>query len=165
MVDKYTWVDVGSSYVPSELCSAILYAQLELLEPIARRRREIYNFYYEHLLQLEGPGFRLPVIPKDCKSNYHMFYILLPNDETRNNLMAHLKDHGITAPFHYVPLHTSPVGSRYGYCPGDLPVTENLSGRLLRLPFYCEISETEQSEVVAQITRFVTRAAPRRIAA
>jgi dTDP-4-amino-4,6-dideoxygalactose transaminase len=165
MVDKYTWVDVGSSYVPSELCCAFLYAQLEHLESIANRRREIYDFYYQYLLPLEGPAFRLPAIPKDCESNYHMFYILLPDNETRDGLMAHLKDHGITAPFHYVPLHTSPVGSSFGYRPGDLPVTENLSGRLLRLPFYCDISATGQSEVVAHIARVVTKAAPRRFAA
>jgi dTDP-4-amino-4,6-dideoxygalactose transaminase len=166
MVDKYTWVDVGSSYVPSEISCAFLYAQLELLEPIARRRGEIYEFYRHHLAPLEASGFlRLPVIPAGCQSNYHMFYVLLRDLEARDALIAHLKRHEIQAVFHYVPLHTSPVGAKYGYRAGDLPLTEDLSSRLVRLPFYNAISEVEQMEVVTRIKEFAACAHGRRAAA
>jgi dTDP-4-amino-4,6-dideoxygalactose transaminase len=166
MVDKYTWVDVGSSYVPSEIACAFLYAQLERLELIARRRRAIYDFYRDHLAPLEDSGtLQLPVIPEGCDSNYHMFFVVLPDARARDGLIAHLKQHDIAAAFHYVPLHTSPVGSRFGYRAGDLPVTEDLSGRLVRLPFYCEMSEAEQLEVVARINEFVAKMASRRAAA
>jgi dTDP-4-amino-4,6-dideoxygalactose transaminase len=156
MVDKYTWVEVGSSYVPNEIASAFLYAQLELLDLIAQRRRGIYNFYRDHLVPLQERGLlQLPQIPDDCESNYHMFFIVLPDADTRDALIAHLKEHDIVAAFHYVPLHTSPVGSRFGYRAGDLPVTEDLSGRLVRLPFYYDISEIEQMEVVSRIEDFM----------
>lgn len=166
MVDKYTWVDVGSSYVPSELSCAFLYAQLELLEVIAKRRGEIYGFYQHHLAPLEQRGLlQLPRIPAGCDSNYHMFFVLMPDMPTRDALIEYLKQDGIVAPFHYVPLHTAPVGVTYGYREGDLPVTENLSGRLLRLPFFYEISETEQMEVVSRIHQFAAISFGRRAAA
>jgi dTDP-4-amino-4,6-dideoxygalactose transaminase len=166
MVDKYTWVDVGSSYVPSELSCAFLYAQLEQLELIAERRRAIYNFYYDHLRPFEERGdLQLPKIPTGCESNYHLFFVVLPDTASRDALIAHLKEHGVGAVFHYVPLHTSPVGSTFGYRAGDLPVTEDLSGRLVRLPFYFDISESEQSDVVSHITRFVAPNAWQRSAA
>jgi dTDP-4-amino-4,6-dideoxygalactose transaminase len=166
MVDKYTWVDVGSSYIPSEISCAFLYAQLEQLEQIAGRRRDIYNLYRDQLEPLEERGWlQLPTIPAGCTSNYHMFFILLPNTEMRDALIAHLKDHGIAAVFHYVPLHDSTVGLRFGYRVGDLPVTEDLSGRLVRLPFYYDISETEQMEVVSQIKAFAAKTSGRRAAA
>lgn len=166
MVDKYTWVDVGSSYVPSEVSSAFLYAQLELLESIARRRRGIYHFYRDHLAPLEERGLlQLPKIPDGCESNFHMFFVVLPDSDARDALIEHLKQHDIVAPFHYVPLHTSPVGSKLGYRAGDLPVTEDLSGRLVRLPFYCEISEIEQMEVVSRIMDFTAMRFGRRAAA
>ena len=166
MVDKYTWVDVGSSYVPNELSCAFLYAQLELLDSIADRRRNIYDFYHHHLAPLEERGLlQLPTIPEGCGSNYHMFFVLLPDTDKRDALITSLKDQGILAPFHYVPLHTSPVGSRFGYRVGDLPVTENLSGRLVRLPFYYEISEVEQIEVVSRIADFTATMFGRRAAA
>src|SRR5690242_7704971 len=124
MVDKYTWVDVGSSYVPSEMVCAYLYAQLENLEPISQRRRDVYNLYRRHLLPLEQQGYvTLPTIPEGCASNYHMFYLLLSDVDARDGLIAYLKQQGITAVFHYVPLHTSPVGTRLGYRAGDLPLT------------------------------------------
>ena len=148
-VDKYTWVDVGSSYVPSEICSAFLFGQLEMLEPIARRRREIYDLYLHHLRPLEDEGLlRMPRIPEGCSANDHMFYVLLPDAETRDGLLAHLNSRGIHAVFHYVPLHSSPMGRKFGCKEGDLPVTEELSARLARLPFYYEIDEQGQIEVV-----------------
>jgi dTDP-4-amino-4,6-dideoxygalactose transaminase len=166
MVDKYTWVDVGSSYVPSELVCAFLYAQLELLEPIALRRRAIFESYQQQLAPLEARGWlQLPRIPAGCTSNYHMFYLLLPDAPTRDALLAHLKEHGIGAVFHYVPLHTAPVGLSFGYRQGDLPVTEAASSRLVRLPFYYDITDAEQAEVVGRIEDFLTAARGRRAAA
>jgi dTDP-4-amino-4,6-dideoxygalactose transaminase len=166
LVDKYTWVDVGSSYIPSEISCAFLYAQLELLESIADRRRTIYDFYRRHLAPLEERGLlMLPKIPGGCQTNYHMFFIVLPSAETRDGLIAHLKEHGIGAAFHYVPLHTSPVGSSLGYRAGDLPITEDFSARLVRLPFYYSISETQQMEVVLRINDFMAGLFSRRAAA
>jgi dTDP-4-amino-4,6-dideoxygalactose transaminase len=166
MVDKYTWVDVGSSYVPSEISCAFLYAQLESLEAIGRRRREIYDFYRHHLTPLEQHGLlRLPAIPECCEGNDHMFYVILNDADVRDGLIAHLKEQGIAAVFHYVPLHTAPVGSRFGYRAGDLPVTEDLAARLVRLPFYCELAETEQMEIVSRIKEFAAQGIVRRAAA
>jgi dTDP-4-amino-4,6-dideoxygalactose transaminase len=157
-VDKYTWVDVGSSYVPSEICSAFLFAQLELLDVIRERRLALFEYYQNGLAALEDDGLlRLPRRPDECRSNFHLFYVLLPDEATRNGLMAHLKEQGILAVFHYVPLHTSPVGRSFGYGDGDLPVTESHSARLLRLPMYNDLTEAEQARVVAQITRYLRR--------
>jgi dTDP-4-amino-4,6-dideoxygalactose transaminase len=156
LVDKYTWVDVGSSYVPSEISCAFLYAQLELAEEITQRRRNIYNAYADGLAALEAEKLlRMPRVPADCVSNCHMFYILLGDMPTRDALLAHLASLGINAVFHYVPLHNSPMGLSFGSKDGDLPVTEALSGQLLRLPFYYEISEEEQGRVIQAITSFL----------
>jgi dTDP-4-amino-4,6-dideoxygalactose transaminase len=152
-VDKYTWVDIGSSHVPSEIVCAFLYAQLELMDEITKRRRRIYEFYENHLRPLERHSLlRLPRVPADCRSNYHSFYILLPNEQTRDAVMKHLRDSGILAVFHYVPLHTSPMGQTYGYRRGMLPLTEDFSARLLRLPFYHEITEEEQLSVIEAVS-------------
>ncbi|MFP5264266.1 MAG: dTDP-4-amino-4,6-dideoxygalactose transaminase [Blastocatellia bacterium] len=157
-VDKYTWVDVGSSYLPSEIACAFLYAQLEAMDEITERRRQVYEFYRERLSPLEERGLaRLPVVPRECKINYHLFYILLADAGTRDGLMAYLKENGIQAVFHYVPLHTSPMGKSFGYEEGDLPLTEDLSARLLRLPFYYDITEEEQLRVVGRVTEFLER--------
>ena len=155
-VDKYTWVDVGSSYVPSEICSAFLYAQLEMLDAISARRRKIYDSYLFQLRPLEGEGLlRLPQVPRHCESNYHLFYVLLPDRRARDGLMAHLNQNGVHAVFHYVPLHASPMGQSYGYHDGDLPVTEDLSGRLLRLPLFYDITAGEQERVVGLVRGFL----------
>ena len=155
-VDKYTWVDIGSSYVPSEICSAFLYGQLELMDSISARRRQAYEFYDRELAPLETAGLlRRAQIPGDCTSNSHLFWIVLNDTATRDALMAHLKAHGILAVFHYVPLHSSPMGKRYGYRGDELPVTNDLSSRLLRLPLFYEILEEEQREVVRQVTDFL----------
>lgn len=152
-VDKYTWVDVGSSYVPSEIVSAFLFGQLEMLDDITQRRRRIYEFYRERLQPLEAEGLlTLPAVPGHCQPNYHMFFVLLPDGETRHALMQHLRNNGINAVFHYVPLHSSPMGRRYGYDSGTLPVTDDVSERLLRLPFYYEMTEAEQTLVVQHIS-------------
>lgn len=158
LVDKYTWVDVGSSHVPSEISCAFLYAQLEMLDAIAETRRRIYQFYRTSLKPLEAEGvLRLPRIPEDCQSNFHMFYIVLPDQATRDGLLKHLRHNGIDAVFHYVALHSSPMGQKFGFREGDLPVTEALSGRLLRLPFFHDITEGEQERVVEHIAAFLRR--------
>jgi len=155
-IDKYTWVDIGSSYLPSELVAAFLYAQLEESETITRKRLSIYEHYARGLAPLEQDGLvRLPVIPHECSANGHMFYLLLPDGDTRNALMDHLVSRKIHAVFHYIPLHTSPMGQKFGYKNGDLPATESLSERLLRLPCYYELEEHEQDRVIEEITRFL----------
>lgn len=155
-VDKYTWVDIGSSWVPSDLLAAFLYGQLEHMEEINQKRKSIYEHYYERLKPLSEKGLvTLPVIPDHCESNYHMFYILLENEDTRNGLIEHLKSKAIHAVFHYVPLHSSPMGQMQGYKKGMLPVTEEISRRLLRLPFYFELGETEIDEVVDQVKTYL----------
>lgn len=155
-VDKYTWTDIGGSYVPSEICCAFLYGQLELFDEISARRRAIYREYRQRLKPLEAEGLlRLPQIPEDCTSNYHMFYLLLRDRQTRDQLLEYLRERGIHPVFHYIPLHTSPMGARFGYLPGQLPITEQISGRLLRLPFYHEISEADQLEIVDKISVFL----------
>jgi dTDP-4-amino-4,6-dideoxygalactose transaminase len=166
MVDKYTWVDVGSSYIPSEISSAFLYGQLELLQTIAERRRDIYEFYQTHLRELETAGLvRLPRVNADCGTNHHMFYMLLPNLEARAGLIEHLRNQGIMSVFHYVPLHTAPVGLSFGYHEGDLPVTEELSERLVRLPFYYDLTEQDQLAVVTNIKKYIWQAVGGRKAA
>ena len=150
-VDKYTWVDIGSSYVPSEICSAFLFAQLEEMDKISMRRQEIFESYLRLLTPLEREGFvRLPRIPSDCQTNYHLFYTLLPSAEQRDFLLARLQELEIRAVFHYVPLHSSPMGSSLR-ATGRLPVTEEMSGRLLRLPFFHEITMSDQMRVAETI--------------
>jgi dTDP-4-amino-4,6-dideoxygalactose transaminase len=157
-VDKYTWVDVGSSYLPSEIVCAFLYAQLEVMDAISERRRKIYEFYYASLGPLADERLlQLPVTPACCSSSFHLFHILLPNAPTRDGLLAHLKGNGIRATFHYVPLHSSPMGRKFGYKEGDLPLTEGLSARLLRLPFFNDITESEQGRVVDEIAAFLKK--------
>ena len=147
-VDKYTWVDVGSSYVPSEICSAFLYAQLEEMDRISERRREIYQRYRRALKPLEAEGLlRLPVIPEDCESNFHLFYVLMPTAVQRDLVLERMRSRQIRAVFHYVPLHNSPMGRELV---GDLTlaVTEDLSARLIRLPFFHDLQQDEQQKVV-----------------
>jgi dTDP-4-amino-4,6-dideoxygalactose transaminase len=153
-VDKYTWVDVGSSYVPSEICSAFLYAQLEMSEHITQRRRELHQYYEDRLAPLSDEGLlRLPVCPPSCATNYHIFYLLLPTEAVRNELLDDLRRNGIMAVFHYVPLHDSPVGRTFGYRPGDLPVTEDVSRRLVRLPLYYTMTQADQARVADRLER------------
>jgi dTDP-4-amino-4,6-dideoxygalactose transaminase len=154
-VDKYTWVDIGSSYLPSDILAAFLYAQLENMEKINVRRKELHDFYSRELIPLVNDGkLRLPYLANECQSNYHLFYIILEDENIRNALMDHLKSKGILAVFHYIPLHLSPVGRSMGYTRGLLPVTESMSGRLLRLPFYYELKPDEQEKIVKAIKGF-----------
>lgn len=154
-VDEYTWVDVGSSYVPSDLLAAFLYGQLEHLNEINQRREFIYNSYYNALKPLADDGLiELPVIPAHCESNYLMFYILLKDVQQRTDLIIHLKQQNIHAVFHYVPLHSSPMSEQLGYEQGMLPITEDISERLLRLPFYYELSEADIELITKEIFNF-----------
>ncbi|UCH58626.1 MAG: dTDP-4-amino-4,6-dideoxygalactose transaminase [Anaerolineales bacterium] len=154
-VDKYTWVDQGSSYLPSDILAAFLYAQLEAIDEIQFKRQQIWDRYYENLNKWAGENnVRLPIVPADCEQSFHMFYILLPSLEDRQNLIEHLKARQILSVFHYLPLHLSDMGKRYGGKQGDCPVTEDVSDRLLRLPFYNDLSEAEQEEVVDAICEF-----------
>jgi dTDP-4-amino-4,6-dideoxygalactose transaminase len=158
-VDKYTWVDVGSSYLPSEISCAFLLAQLEAMDLITARRRSIYNFYRSNLGPLEERGLlRLPCVPEGCESNFHVFYILLNDAITRDELIDYLRHKGIQAVFHYVPLHSSPMAERLGCRTGGvLPITEDLSARLLRLPFFPDLTNEEQMLIVDHIDDFLER--------
>ena len=155
-IDKYTWVDIGSSYLLSDILAAFLYAQLEGLEEIKKKRKKIFDFYYENLKKLEEAGkLRLPIIPSNCETNYHMFYVLLPSEEKRNSLMEKLRNAGIQAVFHYIPLHTSPMGAKFGYREGDLPLTERISGRILRLPLYPYIGKEKQEFIIKILKKYL----------
>ena len=152
VVDKYTWHKVGSSYLPSDILAAMLYGQLERSDEIMKKRMNIWNKYNESFKLLEKKGKLIrPYIPNYAKHNAHMYYIILPNEETRNTLMENLKERGISAVFHYIPLHTSPMGIKLGYKKGDLPVTEEYAGRLLRLPLYADMTEDETEYVCKTI--------------
>ena len=155
-VDKYTWVDVGSSYLLSDLLAAILYAQMEARESIQQSRRRIWEYYYHHLKDLAPRHqVRLPIVPEHCEQSYHLFYLLMPSLESRQALIGHLKRHGILSVFHYLPLHSSEMGRRFGGRRGDCPVTERVSDQLVRLPFYNDLSEAEQARVVSAIREFL----------
>jgi dTDP-4-amino-4,6-dideoxygalactose transaminase len=151
-VDKYTWVDVGSSYLPSELLAAFLYAQLEAREIIQAKRKRIWEYYSENLKDWAGErGIRLPFVPPDCEQPYHMFYLLLPSLEKRQALISYLNALDISSVFHYLPLHLSDMGRQFGGKDGDCPVTEDVSDRLVRLPFYTGLLEDKQARVVQAI--------------
>jgi dTDP-4-amino-4,6-dideoxygalactose transaminase len=148
-VDKYTWVDLGSSYVPSDLGAAFLAAQLEEREAIQAARLRVWRRYEEGLADWAGRvGARLPVVPDDCEHSAHMFYVLLPSLEERTALIERLRARGILAVFHYLPLHLSEMGRSHGGRHGQCPVTEDVSDRLVRLPFFTSLKEAEQDEVL-----------------
>ena len=154
-VDKYTWVDVGSSYLPSDLLAAFLCAQLEHMDEILERRKKLFWGYHDALMPLQELGFiRLPTIPAGRFPNYHMFYIILADKNKRPELIQHLHRAGILAVFHYIPLHTAPVGRRLDIPVGTLPVTENLSERLLRLPMYYELTLDQVQTVASEVFAF-----------
>ena len=148
-VDKYTWVDLGSSYLPSEILAAFLYAQLERADQVQAKRRLIWENYQDQLQDwAQVNGIQPPFIPAHCEQSYHMFYMLFPTLESRTAMIEHLKEHQILGVFHYLPLHTSGMGLRLGGKAGDCPVTEDISDRLLRLPFYYGLSESDQQQVI-----------------
>jgi dTDP-4-amino-4,6-dideoxygalactose transaminase len=152
-VDKYTWVDVGSSYAPSEISAAFLWAQLEDADEITARRLAIWRSYHEAFARLEQLGvLRRPIIPERCFHNAHMYYLLLPDLESRSALIGELRRLGIHAVFHYVPLHTSVAGRQHGRVAGDLSLTEDVSARLVRLPLWPGM-EDDVVRVVDSVTR------------
>ena len=152
-VDKYTWVDIGSSFLPSELVSAFLYAQLEHADEITAKRCHICTAYTAQLAPMQQAGkLRLPTFDGD--SNGHMYYIILDSLDTRMRLIAHLKAQGIFPVFHYVPLHSSPAGRKFGRTGSTMAVTDNLSERLLRLPLHYEMSDDDIVRVSNAISEF-----------
>jgi dTDP-4-amino-4,6-dideoxygalactose transaminase len=151
-VDKYTWVDVGSSYLPSEILAAVLCAQLENVQKIQKRRGEIWHRYQTELSAwAEENGVRMPMVPDYCEQPFHMFYLLLPSLEQRTRFISTLKEKGIMSVFHYLPLNTSDMGIKFGAKVGDCPVTEDISDRLVRLPLFFNMTENEQDRVIEAI--------------
>lgn len=154
-IDKYTWVDLGSSYLPSELNVAYLYAQLEIASEINNERLRIWNMYYERLKELEKKGFiNLPYIPNECEHNAHMFYIKVRNLEVRSNLIDFLKQKGILSVFHYVPLHSSIAGKKFGEFVGEDKFTTKESERLIRLPMYYGLQHEQLEYIIENIFLF-----------
>ncbi|GIK30413.1 MAG: dTDP-4-amino-4,6-dideoxygalactose transaminase [Anaerolineae bacterium] len=154
-VDKYTWVDLGSSYLPSELLAAYLWAQFEAADDIQRRRKTIWDRYHAHVPEWAAQhGVQLMSLPDDREQSYHMYWMLLPSLAARTTLIAYLRELGIYAPFHYLPLHLSDMGRKFGGVEGDCPVTENVSDRLIRLPLYNAMTEDEQMRVIAALFAF-----------
>ena len=157
-VDKYTWVDIGSSYLPSELIGAFLYAQMDNASSIIAARRRIFERYYNLLRPLEDEGaLRLPYVESECAGNGHMFYIITRSLDERTRMLDYLKNQGILAVFHYVPLHSSPAGQKYCRVSQRLDVTDDLSVRLLRLPMYYEMGDEDILRVVEKVTDFFKR--------
>ncbi len=154
-VDKYTWVDVGSSFLLSDILAAFLYAQLEARETIQAKRKRVWDYYYEHLKDWAAArGVAVPIVPKNCEQPYHMFYLIMNSLAERTALITHLQANQVNAIFHYQPLHLSRMGQSLGGRQGDCPVAESISDRLLRLPFYNDMTETEQAQVVTGVTEF-----------
>jgi dTDP-4-amino-4,6-dideoxygalactose transaminase len=151
-VDKYTWVDIGSSYLPSDMLAAYLVGQLECAEAIQAKRRRIWERYVDGLRDWSAQhGVALPVVPPHCVQPFHMFYVLFPSLEQRTSMIGHLRGRDITAVFHYLPLNASLMGERFGAKAGDCPVAERTSERLLRLPFYNNLTTDEQDGVIEAI--------------
>jgi len=154
-VDKYTWVDYGSSYLPSDMLSAFLFAQLEQRKIIQLKRKKIWGLYYQSLGEWAGENnIRLPIIPTHCDQSYHMFYLIMPSLKNRQNLINHLNTNDIKSVFHYTPLHDSYMGRKFGYENKDFPITTNISDVLIRLPFYTDISTKELNKVINNVKTF-----------
>jgi dTDP-4-amino-4,6-dideoxygalactose transaminase len=154
-VDKYTWMDVGSSFLPGELTAAFLWAQLEEAEHITSRRLELWNRYRAASASLDALGVRGPVVPPECEHNAHLFYLLLPLPAQRNDILADLNARGVNAVFHYVPLHSAPAGRRYGRAAGSLAVTDDCSARLIRLPLWLGMPEGAPENIVDRVRESV----------
>lgn len=154
-IDKYTWVDIGSSYLPSEILAAYLYGQLEQREKIQNHRKNLWQIYEAGLhAWADKHDVQLPFIPPQCEQSFHMFYMLLPNLELRQKLIKYLHGCGIYSVFHYLPLHLSDMGRSFGGAEGDCPVTERVSDQLIRLPFHNVLTGAEQEQVIEAILEF-----------
>ncbi len=155
-IDKYTWVDMGSSYLPSDILAAFLFAQLEKREEIQAKRRDVWEYYHQHLDDwAEQNAVQLQIVPPDREQSYHMYYLLMPTAEARSAVLSYLKANGVHAVFHYLPLHLSGFGRHMGWKPGDCPVTEDVSERLVRLPFHNQLERGDQDRVIEILTAFV----------
>jgi dTDP-4-amino-4,6-dideoxygalactose transaminase len=153
LVDKYTWVDIGSSFLLSDLLAAFLFGQLEQAAQIQSLRHQVWQRYYDELEALAGKlGISLPQVPAACQHAAHLFYILLPSRSIRDQLIGFLRSNGVQSAFHYLPLHLSPMGQRFSYQEGDFPLTEEISGRLLRLPFHNRLTREEQNRVISTLS-------------
>lgn len=153
-VDKYTWVDIGSSYLPGEMVAAYLAAQFEAAAEITRRRLDLWERYHDAFGALEAEGYlRRPIVPDDCGHNAHMYYLLLPNLAVRTDFIAHMREHGIGCAFHYVPLHSSPYGCGVGRAGTDMRVTDDVADRLVRLPLWVGL-EDQIDEVIEAVTGY-----------
>jgi dTDP-4-amino-4,6-dideoxygalactose transaminase len=151
-VDKYTWVDIGSSYLPSDILAAFLYAQFEQRDKIQNHRKNVWDMYNTALKSwAEEQGVQLPFIPSDCEQAYHMFYMLLPNLELRQKLILYLREQGIYSVFHYLPLHLSDMGQGFGYKSGEFPMTEQISDQLIRLPFHNALTSNDQEHAICLV--------------
>ena len=154
-VDKYTWVDIGSSYLPSDILAAFLFAQFEQHERIQLHRKQVWEMYYSGLNDwADKHDVQLPFVPEHCEQSYHMFYLLLPTLELRQRLIAFLRERGVYSVFHYLPLHLSEMGGRFGGQSGDCPVTERVSDQLIRLPFHNALTSAEQEQVIDLLQAF-----------
>lgn len=154
-VDKYTWVDVGASYLPSDMIAAYLYAQLLNSKEINRKRMDVWNRYNNFFEKYEQQGqIRRPIIPDDCVHNAHMYYILFNDLETRTKFISYLKENNISSVFHYIPLHSSPAGMKYGRTHGDMAITDKVSDTLVRLPLFYELSEDNINYIFEVIQKF-----------
>ena len=159
-IDKYTWVDVGSSYLPGEILAAFLYAQMEQADEITQRRLAIWNAYHRAFADLERREIaRRPVVPKQCAHNAHIYYLLLRNRTERDRVLVELKERGVGALFHYVPLHSSPAGRKLGRCATSMAMTDEMSGRLIRLPLWLGLEEV-QDRVIEQVLACLTGSTP-----
>lgn len=155
IVDKYNWCALGSSYLPSDILAALLYGQLNRFDEIMKKRMKIWKYYHKTLEELENKKMiARPFIPEYCKHNAHMYYIILNDSETKSALEKYFKENEIQANSHYCPLHTSPMGLKYGYKEGDLPLTEEYSLRLLRLPLYADLTMEEAKKVCSTLKKF-----------
>ncbi len=158
-VDKYTWVDLGSSYLPSDALAALLLSQLEMADEIQARRRQIWDRYATGLADwARDQGVQLPHVPAGCEHPAHLFFAVLPSLEDRETFIEHLRQRGVTSVFHYQPLHLSPMGQRYGGRPGQCPITETLGDRLTRLPMFFELTDREQDRAIDAVTSFEVKA-------
>lgn len=153
--DAYTWVEIGSSFLPSDLLAAVLYAQLEEKERIQAKRKKIWDCYFHELRDWgDRKGIQLPTVPKECEHPSHQFYILMPDESSRTRLIKYLKEHGIQSAFHYLPLHVSKQGKEYGYQKGDCPIAEDVCSRLIRFPFYNDLKDEDMDYIIKSITSF-----------
>ena len=155
-VDKYTWVDLGSSYLPGEITAAFLFAQLENAKAITEKRLQVWNSYHKSFEELETKGItKRPVIPQNCEHNAHMYYFIFPSLDLRQNFINQMKSEGIHCVFHYIPLHSSPAGKQFGRTGSPMTNTDRISNTLARLPIFCDLLASESSLIINKTIHFL----------